>query len=185
MHRARSRLVPAIAALALLAAWPGASEGQPSGVSRGAAVETPADGWLDDGETLSPFATGEPAIDGLDDALRDALRAAATAAETDGVEVRVSSGWRSSALQAWLLERAVVTYGSEEEARRWVNTPELSTHVSGKAVDVAFTDAMSWFSQHGSDYGLCQTYGNEMWHYELAVEPGGTCPPRLTDAGAG
>ena len=27
------------------------------------------------------------------------------------------------------------------------------------------TDADDWLIQHGSDYGLCQTYANEMWHF--------------------
>ena len=36
--------------------------------------------------------------------------------------------------------------------------------------------------QHGADYGLCQIYGNEPWHYELrpdAVDRG--CPPTYAD----
>ncbi len=33
--------------------------------------------------------------------------------------------------------------------------------------------------------GLCQIYGNEMWHYELATEPGGICPRPIADASAG
>ena len=49
-------------------------------------------------------------------------------------------------------------------------------------MDVAPTDAMSWLSQYGSAYGLCQAYANEMWHYELMLEPGGVCPPPLMDA---
>jgi D-alanyl-D-alanine carboxypeptidase len=63
-----------------------------------------------------------------------------------------------------------------------VNTPELSAHVTGDAVDIGPTDADSWLSQHGADYGLCQIYANEMWHFELATEPGGTCPAQLPDS---
>nr|RZI36672.1 hypothetical protein BJQ95_00888 [Cryobacterium sp. SO1] len=44
------------------------------------------------------------------------------------------------------------------------------------------TDADSWLSQHGADYGLCQIYANEMWHFEFATEPGGDCPEQLPNA---
>jgi D-alanyl-D-alanine carboxypeptidase len=39
--------------------------------------------------------------------------------------------------------------------------------------------------EHGSTYGLCQIYVNERWHFELATEPGGTCPDLLADASHG
>ncbi len=72
-------------------------------------------------------------------------------------------------------------YGSEDEARRYVATPDSSAHVTGDAVDLGPTDALSWLSQHGADYGLCQTFANEMWHYELATTPGGRCPEMHLD----
>ena len=37
-------------------------------------------------------------------------------------------------------------------------------------------------SEHGAEYGLCQIYDNEPWHYELrpdAIEHG--CPTRYAD----
>jgi hypothetical protein len=82
------------------------------------------------------------------------------------------------------LDEAITTYGSAEEARKWVSTPELSAHVTGDAVDVGATDAAYWFSQFGNLYGLCQTYANEIWHYELLVDPGGQCPEPAADASA-
>ena len=63
-----------------------------------------------------------------------------------------------------------------------MNTPERSTHVRGLAVDVGPTDAAYWLIQHGAEYGLCQIYANEIWHFERVVRPGGTCPPLLPDA---
>ena len=60
-------------------------------------------------------------------------------------------------------------------------TPDESAHVTGDAVDVGPTDAMYWLARHGSDHGLCQTYANEIWHFELAVEPGGRCPAPAAD----
>lgn len=117
----------------------------------------------------------------------DLLRALVTAthdAARDGIEVRINSGWRSRAYQQDLLEDAVQTYGSLDEARRWVSTPDESAHTRGDAVDVGPTDAAYWMSRYGATYGLCQVYANEIWHYELLTEPGGTCPELHADGGS-
>jgi hypothetical protein len=143
------------------------------------------EGFIPDGASLSPFDTGHPAIANLEPELLDAVQRAASDARHDGIEVRISNGWRSAAYQQYLLDQAVEEYGSEAKARQFVNTPEQSTHVTGEAVDIATTDADSWLQQHGADYGLCQTYANEMWHFELMTEPGDTCPAPLRDASEG
>ena len=144
-----------------------------------------ADGYIPDGGSVSVFDESLPAIAGLDPELRVAVQAATTAAAADGVEMVVTSGWRSPAYQQALLDDATARYGSLAEARKWVSTPELSAHVTGDAVDIGYTDADSWLSQHGTDYGLCQIYTNEMWHFELPIEPGGSCPVQRLDATAG
>jgi hypothetical protein len=118
----------------------------------------------------------------LDPALLAALRRAATDAAHDGVEFFVDSGWRSPEYQEHLLQQAILRYGSEQEAARWVATPNTSAHVSGEAVDIGRADATAWLSEHGAAYGLCQIYGNEPWHYERrpeAVSDG--CPPMYAD----
>lgn len=143
------------------------------------------DGYIADGENISPYADDLPAIANLNVELRSAMQRAASDAIADGVDFFVTDGWRSERYQQFLLDQAITNYLSEEEARKWVKTPDESTHVSGLAVDIGPTDANSWLSQHGSDYGLCQTYGNEMWHFELAVRPGEMCPAPLNDASAG
>jgi hypothetical protein len=138
-----------------------------------------ADGAVPDGTTV--FDDEIPAVAKLDPALLDGLRQAATDAADDGVEIIVNSGWRSPEYQELLLREAVSTYGSDEAAR-WVATPETSPHVSGDAVDIGPSDAVAWLSGHGAEYGLCQIYGNEPWHYELrleAVEDG--CPAMYED----
>ena len=140
------------------------------------------DGFIPVGGSVSPFDDGLPAIANLNPRLRAAMQSAAADAIADGVDFVVTSGWRSAAYQQALLDDATVTYGSLEEARKWVNTPERSAHVTGDAVDIGYTDADSWLSQHGADYGLCQTYANEMWHFELAIAPGGACPAQKSDA---
>jgi zinc D-Ala-D-Ala carboxypeptidase len=139
-----------------------------------------ADGEVPDGVTV--FDDEYPAVANLDPALLGALRQAATDAGGDGVEFYVNSGWRSPEYQERLLDEAVSTYGSRAEAARWVATPTTSPHVSGDAVDIGHSDAAAWLSDHGADYGLCQIYRNEPWHYELrpkAVDHG--CPPVYAD----
>jgi len=138
------------------------------------------DGAVPAGTTV--FDDAVPGVANLDPALLDALRQAATDAEADWVKFFVDSGWRSPEYQAQLLHEAIAKYGSEEEAARWVATPTTSAHVSGDAVDIGRTDAAAWLSDHGAQYGLCQIYSNEPWHYELrpeAVDHG--CPPRYAD----
>jgi zinc D-Ala-D-Ala carboxypeptidase len=139
-----------------------------------------ADGAVPDGTTV--FDDGIPGVANLDPALLGALRQAATAAAADGVEFFVDSGWRSPGYQQQLLHEAVLKYGSEAEAARWVATPETSAHVSGEAVDIGPSGAAAWLSEHGAEYGLCQIYANEPWHYELrpeAIDQG--CAPTYSD----
>ena len=114
-----------------------------------------------------------------------AVQRASTDAARDGVGLLIASGWRSVRYQQSLLDAAVAHYGSGAEARRWVNTPEKSTHVTGKAVDIGPMAADLWLRRRGNRYGLCQMYGNEMWHYELATKPGGICTRPIADASAG
>lgn len=149
-----------------------------SGDHHGALGE--ADGGVAAGVTV--FDDDISAVANLDPTLLRALRRAATAAAGDSVEFYVNSGWRSAKHQERLFREAISTYGSEEEAARWVAVPGTSAHESGDAVDIGRSDAMAWLSRHGADYGLCQIYGNEAWHYELrpeAVDHG--CPPMYAD----
>ncbi|MGC5170211.1 M15 family metallopeptidase [Microbacterium sp. DT81.1] len=140
-----------------------------------------ASGHIEDAASLADAEL--PAIALLDPALLSAMRDAATAAGADGVAFEVTSGWRSRAYQQWLLDDAIVEYGSEEIARQFVATPDRSRHVTGHAIDIGGLDAQSWLIQHGAQWGICQIYANERWHFELATEPGGVCPDLLPDAG--
>jgi zinc D-Ala-D-Ala carboxypeptidase len=148
------------------------------GEHRGALGE--AESAVPDGTTV--FDDEIPGVANLDPDLLGALRQAATDAADDGVGFLVEGGWRSPEYQNQLLREAVSEYGSEEEAARWVATAETSAHVSGDAVDIGPFDATAWLSEHGAEYGLCQIYGNEPWHYELrpeAIDHG--CPPMYAD----
>lgn len=141
-----------------------------------------ADGVIRDGDQPTVFDVDRAAVGNLDPALLEALQRAASDAEEDGITFRINSGWRTPALQDRMLQDAIVQYGSEAEARRWVATAETSEHVTGDAVDLGPWSALDWLVQRGSHYGLCQIYANESWHYELrpdAVHEG--CPEMLAD----
>lgn len=141
-----------------------------------------ADGVIRDGDQPTVFDTDRVAVGNLDPALLAALQRAATDADADGIVLRVNSGWRSPALQERMLQDAVVQYGSEEEAARWVASAATSAHVSGEAVDLGPLPTLDWLAQRGARYGLCQIYANESWHYELrpdAVHAG--CPEMFDD----
>ncbi|MBT2899599.1 M15 family metallopeptidase [Streptomyces sp. McG3] len=139
-----------------------------------------ADGAVPDGATV--LDDGIPAVANLDADLLAALRRAAREAAREGVGFAVNSGWRSPEYQDQLLRKAIARYGSEAEAARWVATAKTSPHVSGDAVDIGPADATEWLSEHGAAYGLCQTYRNEPWHYELRTEAiGGGCPRMYAD----
>ena len=148
------------------------------GEHRGALGE--ADGAVPDAATV--FDDEIPGVANLDPDLLGALRHAATDAADDGVELVVDSGWRSPEYQDQLLREAISDYGSEEQAARWVATADTSPHVSGDAVDIGHSDATAWLSEYGAEYGLCQIYSNEPWHYELrpeAIDHG--CPAMYAD----
>lgn len=138
------------------------------GEQRRAPGDGEADGVVPEGTTVLDAEV--PGIANLDTALLAALRQASIDAAAGGAVLYVESGWRSAEYQNQLLREAVSAYGSEEEAARWVATPNTSAHVSGEAVDVGPADAVAWLSEHGAEYGLCQIYANEPWHYELRLE---------------
>ena len=137
-------------------------------------------GDVADGVTV--FDDEVPAVANLDSDLLEALRRAATDAAADGVTFSVNSGWRSPEYQDQLLREAIAEYGSEAEAARWVATADTSPHVQGGAVDIGQWDATAWLSERGAEYGLCQIYANEPWHYELRPEAvDGDCPTMYAD----
>ncbi|SLE76334.1 Putative VanY-type carboxypeptidase [Mycobacteroides abscessus subsp. abscessus] len=111
-----------------------------------------------------------------------AVQDAANSAAADGVTLLITSGWRSRAFQQQLLDDAVQTYGSLAVARQWVATPDESHHVSGKAVDIGPAAAYGWMLAHSTQFGLCQVFANEKWHYELTADAEGQCPPLRTNA---
>lgn len=141
-----------------------------------------AEGGQPNGQRLSPFDVSSPAVNRLDPALLDAIERAANAAAADGITIGLTSGWRSPEFQQRLFDDAVAQYGSADIASQYVASPQVSKHVIGKAVDVGPTDADNWLLRNGQAFGLCQIYANEIWHFELASDYGGVCPPLQPNA---
>lgn len=163
------------------AAGAGPDAGMPGGDPVPPAAASSAEPEIVDGPA-SPFDDSSPTVTKLDPELLGALREAATAAKADGIEMVVNSGWRTPARQEQLLVEAISTYGSREDAAKWVAPADKSSHVHGEAVDVGDLDAAIWLGQYGAEFGLCQTYSNERWHFEYrasASQDG--CPEAYPD----
>jgi zinc D-Ala-D-Ala carboxypeptidase len=154
----------------------------PAPLTIGPAANDTYGGWIPDGQTLSPFDVSNPALAQLDPALLNAVQTAANAAREQGIDLRINSGWRSRGFQQQLFDDAARTYGSVDIARQFVASPDVSKHVVGQAVDVAPVEADKWLIRNGAQFGLCQIYANEVWHFELAVDPQGNCPPLRPNA---
>ena len=148
----------------------------PTALSIGTGATDSLSGYLPEGATLSPYDTSRPAIARLDPKLLAAIQEAARAASTQGVDITITSGWRSRGFQQRLFDDAVRRYANEDIARQFVASPEDSRHVVGEAVDIAGTGASDWLIRNGAQFGLCQIYANENWHFELATDDVGRCP---------
>lgn len=106
-------------------------------------------------------------------------------ARADGVELSLTSGYRSLERQQFLFDQAVVIRGSETEASKWVLPPKFSKHPRGLAVDVNYPDGRDqalWLERNGSRFGLCRVYSNEWWHFEGVIAPGQRCPALAPNA---
>jgi len=114
-------------------------------------------------------------------------------ARSDGVEIIPISGFRSREYQETLFRKAVVKYGSEEAAARWVARPGRSEHQTGLAVDLGDggnpacdveppfeeTPAFHWLEQNATRFGFELSYPRnnpqgvhyEPWHWRFVGAP--------------
>jgi zinc D-Ala-D-Ala carboxypeptidase len=161
---------------------PAGAPGSGTPFTVGAAGEDTWNGWLPEGKTFSPFDTVSQPITRLDPLLLKAIQDAARAAAAQGVTITLTSGWRSKGFQQRLFADAVRQYGSVDVAQQFVASPEQSKHVVGQAVDVTGVGASDWLVRNGAQFGLCQIYANENWHFEIAVDAEGRCPPLRANA---
>lgn len=191
-----TRPIPAVhilaAAVALLFASGATAHAQPppppppsdadQPLNIGAAATDTFGGWLPDGVTLSPFDVANPIVGSLDPALLRAIQDAARKAAAENIDIQINSGWRSRGFQQRLYDDAARAYGSADIASQFVASADTSKHVEGKAVDIAPVEADKWLIANGRQFGLCQIYANEIWHFELAVDDQGRCPPLKPNA---
>jgi zinc D-Ala-D-Ala carboxypeptidase len=182
MRTDRNWLVAAAMLLPLTLAGIGAAAPAMADPGTGPSVDYSAEGGLPDGQRLSPFDLSSPAVNRLDPALLTAIERAADGAAAEGITVGLTSGWRSPEFQQQLFDEAVAQYGSVDIASQYVASPQVSRHVIGKAVDVGPAGADDWLIRNGPAFGLCQIYANEIWHFELASDYGGACPPLRPNA---
>ncbi len=106
-------------------------------------------------------------------------------ARANGVELTLTSGYRSLERQQMLFQREVEIQGSETEAAKWVLPSQFSHHPKGLAIDVNYPGDKAgayWLETNGSRFGLCRVYANEWWHFEGVIAPGGTCPALAPNA---
>lgn len=183
--RRRRLVAAAILALVVLAALSGFYLwGQVVAFAQGAEAAPGGDVAATAGPTARP--TARPTVaTGLDPELERRFAAAQKAAAADGVDLTLTSGWRSAADQQAEVDKAVTRYRSAQEAHRWVLPPETSEHVKGLAIDVGGTAGALWLGEHGQDLGLCRTYANEVWHFELLADGASECPEMHPDASWG
>jgi D-alanyl-D-alanine carboxypeptidase len=148
----------------------------------GTAANDTIGGSIPDAQRISPFDIKNPALSQLDPLLLKAIQDAARHADGSGVVLEITSGWRSKGFQQRLFDDAVRTYGSVERAAEYVASPDVSRHVLGEAVDVGPVPADDWLMRNGAQFGLCQIYANEIWHFELVADALGHCPPLRANA---
>ena len=122
-------------------------------------------------------ATRPDAISGLDPRFASSVWDMLQAAEADGLNLRITSAYRSPEVQARLWENALAKYGSEQAARKWVAPPGKSKHNKGVAVDFAgpgglLRDANSpeaqWIAANAARFGLDVPMSWEPWQVEMA-----------------
>lgn len=181
-HAAAATALVLVALAATGCSAAGASDDPP----RAAAV--PGDGLRASSAGEAAASPAAPPLDdpaeGLDPELLARFEAARAAAAAEDVELRITSGRRSAAEQQRLVDEAVAEHGVPE-AYRWVLPPERSAHVQGLAVDVGPTPGAFWLAERAVEFGLCQTYANEVWHFEKLPEGAAECPAQHPDSSWG
>ncbi len=87
----------------------------------------------------------------------------AAAARRDGVDLVVSSGFRSDAEQAILFAR--------HPDPKWVAPPGESLHRNATELDLGPPGAYAWLAAHAGRFHFVQRYAWEPWHYGYTLNP--------------
>jgi hypothetical protein len=95
-------------------------------------------------------------------------------ARADGVDLIVTSGYRSDAEQAELYKR--------HPDPKWVAPPGRSLHRLGTELDLGPPSAYRWLARNAGRFHFVQRYSWEPWHYGFTLNARST-PPALTGGG--
>ena len=98
----------------------------------------------------------------------------AEAARADGVDLVITSGFRSDAEQAVLWAR--------NPDPKWVAPPGESLHRNATELDLAPPSAHAWLAAHAPRFHFVQRYAWEPWHWGYTLNPRST--PRTGADGA-
>jgi hypothetical protein len=87
----------------------------------------------------------------------------AAAAAADGVQLVISSAYRSDAEQAVLFAR--------NPDPKWVAPPGTSLHRNGTELDLGPASAYGWLAANARRFHFIQRYPHEPWHFGYALNP--------------
>src|SRR5919205_1119158 len=88
----------------------------------------------------------------------------AAAAHRDGVDLVITSAYRSDAEQAELFR--------EHPDPRWVAPPGRSLHRLGTELDLGPPAAYGWLARNAGRFGFVKRYAWEAWHFGFVRNPG-------------
>jgi len=137
----------------------------------------PGTGALDAGQYKGPFAYRQGRPMRPDVAL--AFDRMANAARDDGVELLITSAFRSDAEQSALF--------AAHPDPKWVAPPGRSLHRLGTELDLGPPTAYGWLAAHAERFHFTQRYSWEPWHYGYTLNAGSSSLGygRHDDDGAG
>jgi Transglycosylase SLT domain/D-alanyl-D-alanine carboxypeptidase/Putative Flp pilus-assembly TadE/G-like len=101
---------------------------------------------------------------------------AAAARREAGLQLSVTSGFRSDAEQARLF--------AANPNPKWVAPPGTSLHRYGTELDLGPPAAYAWLKQHAGRFGFIHRYAWEPWHFGLGGNPRDRAHPAQYDKGS-
>ena len=101
----------------------------------------------------------------------------AAAARRDGIDLVISSAFRSDAEQAVLFAR--------NPDPKWVAPPGQSLHRNGTELDLGPTSAQPWLAANAPRFHFVMRYAWEPWHFGYALNPRSTPTGRAASSGGG
>lgn len=128
-----------------------------------------------------PFGPDAPPVGGMNAEFLRRFKQLQAAVAKSGGSLTIYSGARDPAHQAKLYQAALVKYGSEQEARRWVAPPGKSNHDPSAGLKHGFGAGAIASDLRGDlamahklapQFGLHFPLSNEAWHIELAGSRG-------------